>query len=637
MDGEQFGAFVQKLERFARQQPKAYKLRVGLLATLGYAYIFLILTVLLGTLVAIALLIASSKTISGGAIKLIILLAAFIVFVLQSLWVTFPPPVGLELSRQQVPHLFALIDRLTSTLQAPQFHRVLLTDDFNACVVQVPRLGILGWQQNYLILGLPLMQALTPGQFRAVLAHELGHLSGNHSRFAGWIYRIRKTWLQLFEKSQQTRNHAFAILFEPFFHWYTPFFSAYSFVLARIDEYEADRCAAEIAGAQNIAAALVNIEVKSRFLQSQFWSDVNRQMDDRAEPPESIFNNMSVAIHQDVKLDDAQKWLAQALATTTDTADTHPCLTERLAALGYGDRPEQFLSSIPPQDRAAEEFLSNNLQQLTEHFNLAWQEQVATPWRQRYAYAQAAQKNLQALEEKASQQSLTSEEAWNRANWTAEFRETEAAIALFREFLSTHSQHAAANYALGKILLQQHDPTGIDYLERAMMADADNIMSACELIYSFAIQKGDKQTAEVYEQRAGQHYRLLLQAREERSQLGVGDRFEPHDLSVEAIAQLQQQLSSHNQIAKAYLVRKIVQYLPEKPCYILGIEREFHKLKPETTDERELVQQLIREISAEILVLILDDRTRDLEKKIGRIEGAAIYTKPKHTKQITSK
>jgi hypothetical protein len=354
-------------------------------------------------------------------------------------------------------------------------------------------------------------------------------------------------------------------------------------------------------------------------------------MDDRAEPPKSIFNHMSVAIHQDVKLDDAAKWLKQALAATTDTADTHPCLTERLAALGYSDRLEQFLSSQPAPNNAAEKFLASSLQQLTEHFNLTWQEQVSTFWRQRYAYAQAAQKDLQALEEKALQQPLTTEEAWNRAKWTAEFRETEVAIALCQEFLAAHPQHAAANYALGQILLQQHDATGIDYMERAMAADVDNIMPACELIYSFLIQQGDRETARTYEQRAIQHYRLLLQARQERSQLGAGDRFQPHDLSDEAIGQLQQQLSSHAQIERAYLVQKIVQYLPEKPCYILALKRDRKWFKQLETSqgEPELLQQLMLEISAEILIVILNDNTRDLEKKIGKIEGAAVYTKPK--------
>jgi hypothetical protein len=56
--------------------------------------------------------------------------------------------------------------------RTPRFHHVLVTDDFNAAVVQAPRLGLFGWYRNYLLIGLPLAKALTVEQFKAVLAHE---------------------------------------------------------------------------------------------------------------------------------------------------------------------------------------------------------------------------------------------------------------------------------------------------------------------------------------------------------------------------------------------------------------------------------------------------------------------------------
>ncbi|GAC1448783.1 MAG: hypothetical protein NVS2B14_17050 [Chamaesiphon sp.] len=42
---EQFDALIGRLEDFARQQPATYKLRVRLLALLGYVYIFSIIGV----------------------------------------------------------------------------------------------------------------------------------------------------------------------------------------------------------------------------------------------------------------------------------------------------------------------------------------------------------------------------------------------------------------------------------------------------------------------------------------------------------------------------------------------------------------------------------------------------------------
>lgn len=193
---EQFDALVQKTEKYVRREPAQYRLRVGLLAVLGYAYIFSVLALLSGMVWALRQAMVSR----GGTYavdQVNVIASLFGLGIIRLFWVSFPRPKGLELNSKQVPKLFALVDELRVALNTPKFDHILLTDEQNAGVLQIPRLGFLGWQRNYLLLGLPLMQSLSPQQFRAVVAHELGHLSGNHSRFAGWIYRVRKIWFHL--------------------------------------------------------------------------------------------------------------------------------------------------------------------------------------------------------------------------------------------------------------------------------------------------------------------------------------------------------------------------------------------------------------------------------------------------------
>lgn len=626
---EQFDALVKRLEGFARQQPATYKLRVALLALLGYAYVFLILAGLLAILWAIAQLVLLSGRINALILKLAILVLIPVFVILRSLWVTFPPPTGLELSRVQVPRLFALIDELTSALKAPPFHRVLLTSDFNAGVLQIPRLGIFGWQQNYLLIGLPLMQALSPEQFRAVLAHEFGHLSGNHSRFAGWIYRVRKTWVQLLERLHRGGHGGSFAVFEGFFNWYAPFFSAYSFVLARMDEYEADRCACQLAGAQNTAEALINVEVRAKFLESQFWPTVYKQVDRQVEPPAATFTNMSRALRADVKLEDGSKWFNQALAQKTSNADTHPCLSDRLSALGYSQAQREQLSLAAKLEvSAAQQFLGNALKQLTDHFDRAWKEEVATPWRQRYAYAQEVQKKLQALEEKAQNQPLTAEEAWNRASWTAEFKGKEAAIPLIKEILATQPNHASANYALGQILLEENDASGIGYIEKAIETDLETVIPGCELIDFFLKQQGKIEEAKAYQKRAQQHYNLLMKARQERSFVIASDQFQPHNLTDAQVQELCQQLSGYERLKEAYLVQKVVQYFPEKPFYVLGVKRDRRFFESDSSGhDNQLVERLANEVQfpGNAYIIILNDNTKNLGKKLRGVEGSLIY------------
>jgi Zn-dependent protease with chaperone function len=634
MTQEQFDALVRRLEGYAGRHPGAYRLRVGLLAALGYAYIFAVLALLL---VAIALLAWSLAYLhfSSGIIKIGWLLFTLMAVILRALWVRFPAPQGVELRREEVPRLFTLIDGLRSALRAPRFHHVLLTDDFNAGVVQVPRLGLFGWQRNYLLLGLPILQALAPEQFRAVLAHEFAHLSGNHSRFAGWIYRVRRTWFQLLERLRQER-HPGSVVFEPFYHWFVSFFSAYSFVLARADEFVADRCAAELAGARSAAEALVNVELKARYLQTDFWPGVYKAADQQPEPPAAAFTAMLRTLPNALAPETASQWLDQALAQQTSNQDTHPSLSDRLSALGFrssapGDpssSPERPPLPSPVEETAAQSLLGTALQSLTERLELAWKEEVAPRWRERYAQVQAAQRQLSAIEEKAGRGPLTAEETWDRARLTGELQGNEAAIPLLQALLAAQPDHAQAHYALGQILLEQKDAAGILHIERAMEKDPNAILPGCQSVYGFLKQQGRAEEAEGYRQRAEQHHQLLARAQQERASVNARDRLEPHALPAEAVKRLREQLSRFPLVGTASLVRKAVTCFPEQPFYVLGVfpHHPWYSLHSEKSDH-----ELARRLAAELQfpgytrIIVVNRHTRKLGKVLRKVADSEIY------------
>src|SRR5579862_3747448 len=228
MTKQSFEAMVKRLEPAARANPALYRFRVATFAVLGYAYLAATIALLIALLV-LGILAMKANVV---ALKFLIIYVPFLGLVLRSMWVEIHPPTGFEVKRRDAPALFERIDRLRKALRAPRFHRVVIDDAFNAAVVQVPLLGLFGWHRNHLVIGLPLMKALTPEQLDAVIAHELGHLAGGHARFSNWLYRLRLAWSQLLDALQRTRSRG-AFLFRGFFDWYVPRFEAYSFPLAR--------------------------------------------------------------------------------------------------------------------------------------------------------------------------------------------------------------------------------------------------------------------------------------------------------------------------------------------------------------------------------------------------------------------
>jgi len=613
----QFDALVGKLEDFSKSNPGNYRLRVALFAALGYAYIFLVLAGLLALIGVVVLTIFSGNRVSANTIKFAAFLLFIVCVIVRSLWVTFPPPQGLKLNRAQVPYLFALVDELTTKLQAPRFHNILLNQQFNAAVVQIPRLGIFGWQENYLLLGLPLMQSLSLEQLKAVLAHELGHLSGNHSRFAAWIYRIRKTWMQIYERLHQSEQHGATALFNLFLEWYWPAFNAYSFILARMDEYEADRCAAQLAGSRTAAEALINVELRSRFLETFFWKDIHKQMEYQVDPPDNVYSSMLTVLHSPIAEDNNKLWLEQALAEKTNNADTHPCLTDRLKSLGYSTAKAQKLSQPATiQISAAEHLLGTALQQLTTQFDRDWKEAVSTPWRQRYAYLKKTQDELQALEQKSQIQTLTEQEVWEQVCYTLELRGDEAALPLLQDVLKNQPDHAEANYTIGRILLQKADPAGIVYIEKAIVKRIDWVIDGCELVYSFLSQQGQTEEAQKYRDRSEQHYQLLLKAQQERADVFDRDTFKPHTLTTSEVNELKQQLADYPQVKEAYLAEKVVTYFPEKRFCVLGIVR-----KRGWTESEDAAQKLLN--------LLATNWQFDPQVSILSFEGISYYGKLK--------
>lgn len=165
---------MKRLEAFSREKPKEYLTRVMLLAFLGYAYIWFAMALIL---VGAGLSILLMMKFPYAAIKLGIPMVLAFWLVARSFWITMPPLEGIRLNKRDFPELFEMIEEMRIQIKAPKIDEVILTEDLNAAVVQLPRLGLLGWNKNYLIIGVSLLQAFSVEEFRGVLAHEMGHLA----------------------------------------------------------------------------------------------------------------------------------------------------------------------------------------------------------------------------------------------------------------------------------------------------------------------------------------------------------------------------------------------------------------------------------------------------------------------------
>jgi Zn-dependent protease with chaperone function len=568
----EFDTLVKRLTREAAARPLWYKTRVLLLAMLGYVYVFGILFGLLAMIGLVILIVLSGR----GLLLLknvAIPLAIFAWVVSKSLWVKFDPPEGRRLSRARAPRLFDTIDDVCRTLRAPRADVVLLTDDYNAAVSQIPRLGVFGWHRDYLIVGLPLMQALPPDEWRGVLAHEFSHLSRAHARFGNWIYRVRKTWYQLMNTLENERRGGGAWMFRRFFHWYAPYFGAYSFVLARRDEFEADKLAATVVGARAMARGLILSGVRSRVLEERFWPEVEREVLTRATPPDNIHSRMASVLRSGLDQSPVRSWVCDRLAVETGSDDTHPAPRDRIAALGVAvdDAMDSGGSpSEPVRVTAAEYFLGDLATEVTAELDSAWQAAASSWWPERHERERSEEEALTSLEQR--QASLDDGELWELARLTDARRSADAAEPYLRELLIRIPRHAAASYTLGYNLLSKNDEEGVGLIESAIDIDPEALAPGSRIIAAWLRRRGRTEDAQRYEAQASDAELLQAAALKERESVRRKDSFLPHDVDQAALASLTAALAKDRRVAAAWLARKVLKHKPENPLLVLGVD-----------------------------------------------------------------
>jgi Zn-dependent protease with chaperone function len=622
----EFDSYVARLERVARANPSRYRTRVLLFGALGYVYVFAVLAALVALALGVALVAAN-----GGWVllfKLAIPIALLVWTVVRAMWVRIDPPEGKELARKDAPGLFVEVDAIRKGVQAPRAHHVLLTDDFNAAVSQVPRLGMFGWHRNYLVLGVPLMHALPADEFRAVLAHEFGHLSRAHGRSGAWSYRVRATWARILEQLRQDQ-HGATFVFERFFAWYAPRFAAYSFVLARSQEFEADARAAALVGPGVMASALARIAVRSRHLSESFWPTVWKRAAAEPEPPADAFTTMGRSLREPVPPDEAELLLAQALNAPTRSGDTHPELGERIAALGVAPDPA-LIAPAEGVPSAAEAYLGRPAEDALRRMDRAWLEEARAGWTARHQEARQAAERLAELEERT--ESLTPDEAKERAFAVANLHGPRAAVPLFRDLAEADPADAQIRYILGQLLLECDDEEGLGHLETAMAADAGLVHGGCAASHAFLHRAGRVDEAEAYWRRLQEHADLMSAAQGERSAGAVSARdvFLPHGLDGEAVGAIEEALRRHRDVASAFLVRKEVKILPEHPLYVLAVVPDWTWKRAEHGNHSAtLVQRLVQElpIPGDAVVLTLEGNYKKLRKPVAAVPGSDVYVR----------
>jgi Zn-dependent protease with chaperone function len=624
MTHEAFDQLVSRIEKRFAQKPAALRNRVLFWAALGFSCFFAWFA---GVVILSLLLIVPGCLLFPDAWIMIVAGGCIFIFgcktFITSLHISVEPPKGRQLTRNEVPALFDCLDELQQACRARSFDAVYLTTEFNAGVIEEPRLGALGWWKKTLVIGLPLLELLSVDELRAVLAHEFAHLSAGHARSSHWIYRLRRAWENLFSKYlnrplQKSRLSIRGNL-RRFLHWFWPRFNAHAFVLSRACEYDADALAARVTSPLHIANALARIRTCGQIIGEKFWSEIWLLARKNQQPPSDIFDQLPAFVLS-TPSEKLQESYCTALKVVSTNADTHPCLTERLRAI-YPQN--DFQPVITKASSAAHALLGSVEPQLRRELNNLWTAEAAEEWKRNFDRAISLEHRLQSM----PTQTADAEALWDKARAAMDLSGDAAAEPLLREALALDPAHINSNYQLGRILLHRNDPGGEALLERAITADHEALVPACEVLFDYARRKGDEARLQAIRRRLDEHNQMLVASEREIREVTPGDTFIPHELSPDQLEPVRTFLRTRCGIVNAWLARKKLQHCKRQQLFLLTLElhRPWHGIR--NTDTESL---LFSEISAHlklpgrVLVLSTSGHMKAVAQKVRNCTSAAI-------------
>lgn len=489
MDNDEYEGLIKRLEAKAENNPATFRTTVFLLSITSYLVLLLMFA-------AAGLILYAAITIPDRIHY--VLIAGIAISVIPALYVTarafftrLSPPSGVEVTAETAPALFKVLAKMRKKLNGPAFHRVVIDHDFNAAISQVPRFGLFGGYRNHLVLGLPYLYGVTAEEMLATIAHEYGHVAGNHGKLGAWVYRQRITFGDVQEHAKETAEDSwFNTVLYKMITYAAPYINAYTFVLSRQNEYEADNTATEIIGAKPNASGLIRGDLLGNWIHEEFWPKLYKQAQSSPTPLFKPYSAMKLAFASSMNVWSTEEKLQAVWRIPSGLSDTHPALSDRVIAIG-----EKPVLPEPVKVCAADRILGKLAGKLAMQFDAEWWKDERPKWQdyhQRYTKAKVKIDQLSAT----PMQGLSVQDLQELAFLKLEFDSGAAAKPILAHMLSRQGgPYSKAEFEYGCILINEGNGNGLTHLTNAAKADKTLRESAGEVGYYYLLRTKNEEVA----------------------------------------------------------------------------------------------------------------------------------------------
>jgi hypothetical protein len=242
-------------------------------------------------------------------------------------------PAGIVLDRKKAPVLFELVDELGLHYRRSVIDRVVLSGNFALVIEKTPCSALPVWSTNTLVIGLPLIQSLSPTQFRCALARRLGQSSNRRNPLGNWLYQLRGIWPQYAISTKDSDPG-----FQPvswFFLIFAPLYQRISLPAARLDELAADSYAMEVCSDEEMLDTITTETVCRLYLEEKYWPTYRKLTARVRELMPKPHTGMASVLRSGLQDDRCQDWLIKVMEREPRRDDPMPSLAKRVENIGH--------------------------------------------------------------------------------------------------------------------------------------------------------------------------------------------------------------------------------------------------------------------------------------------------------------
>ncbi len=308
----------------ARTGPSlAWRLAAAVALTIGFYTLAILIA---GALLAVAIL----PWVLGGSSNVWVSATCFILGV--TILAAIMPrrnkfePHGVRVTKDDQPRLLGMIEEEARTTGARAPDEVYATLEVNASVTEARG-------RRIMMIGVPLLHITSERGMRGIIAHEFGHYAGGDTRLGPWVWRtydgVARTIDYLTDDDGDDGWTQRAVR-QPFI-WYGNAFMRITAAIKRRQEFAADQLAARSAGRDAYTEALRRIHAYGPSFDAYWENEVAAVLRAGKRPP--VVHGFGEYLRSEPIDKAASEFLELQMKEETDRYDSHPSLSERLAAL----------------------------------------------------------------------------------------------------------------------------------------------------------------------------------------------------------------------------------------------------------------------------------------------------------------